>query len=434
MPQNTSTFISFVESLETRFNELCKDQNKQELLSIFRNNEAAYYAKLLSLINIDVPIDNNTLFKGDIICCIDPRERNVRTILESFFYKTYGYSGWLGLPLFIVDAIEDRTYQSCPGWIIPEHTVRVDYDKNKKIELSFDVEIPFEKQYQYALQLCKTIGLKKSRAPFIIFMGHKGELLDFKYKEQLLHCGACEGNPGEINNRVMAQILQSPEIKKALRDDGIDISDQTICVAAEHNTNTGEIILLTELNEATQGTEYGELLDTFKKTTEEYLKQKLQYSGFKSASELLQPSPFVSLAGNKGMLIGPLEILGSLDQKEKYFLQSYEYNDDSEGTTLKNILTGPLRVALSINISYLFSTIALQNNKNITNIPSSLIFDAQNIARHELMRFFVIIYAPYIMVKNLIDNNLVLQILIKNEWMNVISIDSKSKDLISIKL
>jgi hypothetical protein len=335
----------------------------------------------------------------------------------------------------VIDDIENRTYQSCPGWITPEHIVRVHYDNNNKIALTFEIEIHFEKQYQYALQLCKTIDLVKTNAPFIIFMGHKGELLDFKHKEQLLHCGACEGNPGEINNRVMAYILQNPEIKKALRLDGIDISDQTICLAAEHNTNTGEITLLTECNQILGTKEYADLLNSFKEITAEYLKQKLEYAGFSHRDELLQPSPFISLAGNKGMLIGPTEIIKALDQKEKYFLQSYAHQNDPDGITLKNLLTGPLRVALAINSNYLFSTIALLNNEQIethTSIPKSLIFNIQNIPQHELMRFFVILYAPYEKIKKSIETDRALQTLIKNNWLNVISIDPETKHLLCI--
>lgn len=431
MPHNTSTFIRFAQELEEQFKKATHSQTLEALLALFKKNEEAEEAKLHSLINNNLINKNSPIeYKAEIVCCIDPRERNVRTILETFSTKTYGYSGSLGLPLQVVDTIENRTYQSCPGWITPEHTVHVGYDAQNKIKLTFDIEIPFEKEVQYALQLCKTIGLTKSTAPFIIFMGHKGELPECKYKEQMLHCGACEGNPGEINNRVMAAIFQKPEVRKALRQEGVILSEQTIFLAAEHNTNTGEISILTACDLTTEKEEYLELLTLLKNTQEEYVNRKLTYSGLKNKDELLQSSPFVSLAGNKGILIGPPEILKGLDQKEKYFLQSYDYTNDLDGTLLKNLLTGPVRVAFAINTLYLFSTITLLNTEKSTSepsIPKSLIFDAENNPQHQLMRFFVIIHAPHEVIKKCIKTEPALELLINAEWLHLISIAPNNK-------
>ena len=87
----------------------------------------------------------------------------------------------------------------------------------------------------HAHLLLEMIGLKKNFAPFVVICGHHATVENNPYASAL-QCGACGGNHGEYNARVMADILNQKEIRIALLDLGIDIPTETHFIAALHNT------------------------------------------------------------------------------------------------------------------------------------------------------------------------------------------------------
>src|SRR5699024_3170292 len=60
-------------------------------------------------------------------------------------------------------------------------------------------------------------------------------------------CGACGGNPGLVNARVLAQMANKPEVRRKLQSQGVEIEDDAWFVPALHDTTT-EKLQLFDLN------------------------------------------------------------------------------------------------------------------------------------------------------------------------------------------
>ena len=61
--------------------------------------------------------------------------------------------------------------------------------------------------------------------------------------EAALDCGACGGNSGKPNARVLAIMANKPLVREQLAKNGIVIPQDTYFIAGQHNTTTDEVDL-----------------------------------------------------------------------------------------------------------------------------------------------------------------------------------------------
>ena len=64
--------------------------------------------------------------------------------------------------------------------------------------------------------------------------------------ESAYHCGACGGHSGEVSARVLAGLLNDPDTRAALPAHGIALPDDTLFVAALHDTTTDRVTLFAD--------------------------------------------------------------------------------------------------------------------------------------------------------------------------------------------
>ena len=293
-------------------------------------------------------------------------------------------------------------------------------------------------------------------APVVVFTGHGSETVNNPYKSSL-DCGACAGNPGGPNARALAAICNDPAVREALRERGIDIPDDTVFLAGEHNTTTDGVRLI--VKEALTD-EQAQVVDRLRRdletaqagATAERSRTLVgadpdqgRFDTERRAADWAETRPEWGLAGNAAFIIGPRALTADLDLEGRCFLHSYDWQADPDGTALEVIMTAPLIVGEWINMQYYFSTVdnavygsgskvthnvvgnvgIVQGNGGdlMTGLPLQSLYTDDTTPYHHPLRLLAVIQAPVDRVERIIRRNAELQQLFDNEWMALAVMD-----------
>src|SRR5690606_9583911 len=98
-----------------------------------------------------------------------------------------------------------------------------------------------EQRTTAAAGMLRALGMVDGFAPTILVAGHAATVENNAFAAAY-DCGACGGNGGHVNARVMAEILNDPQVRDRLAGEyGIRIPDTTVALPAWHNTTTDEV-------------------------------------------------------------------------------------------------------------------------------------------------------------------------------------------------
>ena len=308
----------------------------------------------------------------------------------------------------------------------------------------------------YAEAAFNLMGWTDRFAPVVVFTGHGSETVNNPYKSSL-DCGACAGNPGGPNARALAAICNDSAVREALRERGIDIPDDTVFVAGEHNTTTDGVRLIVEaaLTDAQQ--KIVERLRADLATAQERaaFERATTLHGARPdrgradterrAADWAETRPEWGLAGNAAFIVGPRALTADLNLGGRSFLHSYDWQTDPEGNALEVIMTAPLIVGEWINTQYYFSTVdnavygsgskvthnvvgnlgIWQGNGGdlMTGLPLQSLQSDDTTAYHHPLRLLAVIQAPVDRVETILRHNAELQQLFDHEWMGLTVMD-----------
>lgn len=310
--------------------------------------------------------------------------------------------------------------------------------------------LSFSERVFHAEATLKMTGLTHNFAPLIVFCGHGSETVNNPYASGL-DCGACGGNHGGPNARIMAAILNDPDVREALEARNIQIPGDTLFLGAQHNTTTDEVKI------------FGPV--PFHEDKVSALKKDLDNAGIQSrqerrkcfstphyplrrAADWAEVRPEWGLARNAAFIIGPRSLTRDLNLEGRTFLHSYVWEEDTDGKTLETIMTAPLVVAQWINTQYYFSTVdnavygsgsktthnvtgkfgVMQGNMSdlMTGLPQQSVMKAAGEFYHEPLRLAAIVEAPLSRVTEIIAANDILQRLFDNAWVALYVMDPHS--------
>ena len=315
------------------------------------------------------------------------------------------------------------------------------------------VGLTHEEKVEYAATAFELMGWEKF-SRLVVFTGHASETTNNPY-DSSLDCGACAGNPGGPNARVLAEICNDAEVKTALRERGFDIPDDTVFLAGEHNTTTDEVELFADGAPESHADDIEQLrtdLTTARESATAERAESMGADGSMSVSEVerraadwAETRPEWGLAGNAGFVIGPRELTSDLDLDGRAFLHSYDWSTDRDGEALEAILTGPMVVTQWINTQYYFSTVdnsvygsgskvthnpvgnvgVYQGNGGdlMTGLPLQSVMAADDEPYHQPLRLSTVVHAPVERVTGVLAANEELTELLDNDWLSLTVVD-----------
>ena len=304
-------------------------------------------------------------------------------------------------------------------------------------------------QAQLAFGALTAMGLTHRFAPVVLLCGHGSTNRNNPFRSSL-DCGACGGNRGGPNARILAAMANRPPVREELARLGIDIPASTWFVAAEHDTTDDRVEILDRCDvPASHHGALADLVDALDRAGRANLAERGERLPGppprrwrpRSSDPALTVADW-GLVRCAAIVVGPRSLSAGLDLDRRVFLHSYRSDADPEGLVLEAIMTGPVVVAHWISAQYYFSTVDPlrfgAGSKLLTNVVErvgvcegvgadlriglpleSVYFDGK--AVHEPLRLLAVIDAPAPTVESVIARNPVLQRLFNNGWATLVA-------------
>lgn len=360
---------------------------------------------------------------------------------------------WCGLNMTLKSLspeLSSHSVSAIKGWLKPAIPTKVAYELS---ETDVEQGLSLQDQINYAQTALRLMGLTSGFAKLIILCGHGSSTENNPYASAL-DCGACGGNHGGINARLLASILNKLEVRQGLEDCGMHIPLDTIFYGALHNTTTDCVELYTH---DVAHSIYPELLSQLQNDLKKAKFLTNHERGIKLHSsmphkDILRRSldwsetrPEWGLAKNAAFIVAPRHLTKNIALDGRCFLHSYRFEQDPDGALLETILTAPMVVAEWINTQYLFSTldnVAFGSGSKVTHnvvgtigvmqgngsdlmhgLPLQSVMSSDEHPYHEPQRLLTVVYAPKEKVSQVIEKHSILKTLFMNQWVHLVIIN-----------
>ncbi len=298
----------------------------------------------------------------------------------------------------------------------------------------------------------RIMGLTRAFAPLVVVCGHGGATVNNAFSASL-DCGACGGNRGLVNARVLCAILNDPQVRHGLIARGMTIPAQTFFVAAEHDTTRDLVHVVGEDVPVDQRARVHELERAIvaaavrrrEDRAPELPPSPLGLSDASArAADWAQVRPEWGLARNAGIIIAPRSLTRDVDLEGRCFLHSYDPDADVGGVALEQILTAPLIVAQWINLQYFFATVDPERFGSGDKVLQQVVggfgvvvgnggdlrlglplqsTTVGSVPYHEPLRLQAVVYAPTARIDAVIARQTVLGRIFDNRWVSLVAID-----------
>lgn len=318
-----------------------------------------------------------------------------------------------------------------------------------------------ESKIDLAARILRALGLDHALAPLVLLVGHGSQSAN-NAQAAALDCGACCGQTGEVNARVLAELLSDAAVRAGLAQPaiGIAIPAATAFVAALHNTTTDELewfdldlldgatrarLQAFQLAAASAGAavrrERAPALGLDAHAAPARLLTQLR----QRANDGAQTRPEWGLANNAAFIIASRARTRGLHLDGRSFLHDYDSTRDNDGSLLTALMTAPMLVTHWINWQYHASACDPQRlgsgNKLLHNVVGGHLgvfegnggdlrigLSQQSLhdgvkSMHEALRLTVVIDAPAERIDAVIAQHQVVRQLVEHGWLHLWRID-----------
>jgi uncharacterized protein YbcC (UPF0753/DUF2309 family) len=284
----------------------------------------------------------------------------------------------------------------------------------------------------------------------VLLIGHRGGSRNNPHAAGL-DCGACCGQPGDVNARAAAALLNEPSVRTALAARGIHVPETTQFIPGVHNTTTDDVTFFDsgDLPEVRAVFEKAGIaarrLRAPKLRLDQLPDAKLHEAMIERSKNWAEVRPEWGLANNATFIIAPRERSRHLDLEARAFLHDYRADEDPEFAVLEQIMTGPMVVSHWINFQYYASTVdptrygagnkvlhnvvgghigVYEGNGGDLRIGLSLqsLHDGEKWV-HSPLRLSVFIEAPRDALDRVLAKHAKVRELVENEWIHLFQID-----------
>jgi len=327
----------------------------------------------------------------------------------------------------------------------------VDHDPDAAHELPEGLALA--EKVEYAATAFELMGWEEF-ARVVVFAGHASRTANNPF-DSSLDCGACAGNPGGPSARVLAAVCNDDAVRSALRDRGIDIPEDTVFVAGEHNTTTDEVELYAGDVPGTHEADIERLRADLAAARAGAAAERAGDMGAdadsgvreteRRAADWAETRPEWGLAGNAAFVIGPRELTDGLDLDGRAFLHSYDWTTDPDGDALEAIMAGPMVVTQWINAQYYFATVdnaAYGSGSKVTHnpvgnvgvyqgnggdlmagLPLQSLRSGDDEPYHQPLRLSTVVHAPVERATDVLSDHGELTELLDNGWLSLTVVD-----------
>jgi uncharacterized protein YbcC (UPF0753/DUF2309 family) len=312
----------------------------------------------------------------------------------------------------------------------------------------------------------RAIGLTREFSRLVLLIGHGAETKNNAHAAGL-DCGACCGQPGDVNARAAAAIFNDDGVRAGLAARGIAVPETTLFVGGLHNTTTDDITLFVEGTGAmTHQTDLAEARELLVRASIRTRRErapklglgdlndaKLHAAVVKRARNWAEVRPEWGLAGNAMMIVAPRERSRHMDLEGRCFLHDYRFEEDKDGAILEAIVGGPVVVGHWINFQYYASTVdnarygcgdkvlhniigghlgVLEGNGGDLRIGLSMqsLNDGDRWV-HSPLRLAVFIEAPRAAIDRVLEKHTKVKELADNEWIHLFQLDPGERRVVA---
>ena len=370
-------------------------------------------------------------------------------------------SRWPASAFSFVEAAGVGYVGKLTNWLVPSSRERVSDDlaglppRYRSICRPALFGMDIDAKVALAARVLHAMGLDRQLAPLVLLVGHGSQSANNAHSAGL-DCGACCGQTGEVNARVLAKLLNEPAVRASLQSSGIEVPAQTTFVAALHNTTTDEIEGFDlDLLPSDARDRWDKMQTVFAHACDQVRRERAPGLGLdprtahdklltqlrRRANDGAQTRPEWGLAGNAAFIIAPRHrsLGAALDGRS--FLHDYDAEQDADGSVLELLMTAPMLVTHWINWQYHASTCDPQHlgsgNKVLHNVVGGHIgvfegnggdlrvgLSQQSLHdgkrwMHEPLRLTVIIDAPSQAIERVIQQHVAVRHLIDNGWLHL---------------